>query len=380
MAYGISNTQIQMPDIVGGYAAGLDYGEKKAEQERRRPIVEQLEQLKLKQSEQAIKTGDQKMSLQDFSLKEAKRKQESADMADFGRGAAWAMNQPNPSSAWEQVLNQYQKEGKPVDQFRGRADLMPMVRDLNNPDYAKQQAIQNNLSSMVQTLPPEKRGGAQALAAASPQAFYKAYGDQLMAGDTSGQLDALISPLPEEQKKQVTAVYSADQNAGVKLASDLIKQQSKPKTEKKKTSTQEAATAFYDRMVNSDTELESIISDGYTPSSLDRYATGSAATNWMASKEGQQYWNAASEWIRSKLRKESGAAISDNEWDSEAKTYFPVANDSQEVIAQKKRLRKQAEKSMSKMAGISEPEIPAGFIDNGDGTFTMPNGIVVERE
>lgn len=367
-----------MPDFVGGYAAGRDYGEKKAEQERRRPIVEQLEQLKLKQSEQNIKAGEQKMTLQDFSLKEAERNRESQDMADFGKGAAWAMNQSNPDAAWNQVLDQYQKEGKPVDQFRGRPDLMPMVRDLNNPDYAKQQAIQQNLSSMLQTLPAGKRAGAQALASASPQAFYKAYGEQLMAGDTD--IESLVSPLPEKQKEQVRAIATADTDAAVKLATDLIKQKTKP--EKPKTEGEKKATGFLRRMENAEETADDVLGENYSPSSIDRFATGGTFTNFLASKEGQRYWNAASEWTRAKLRHESGAAIGIDEAREEARTYFPVAGDDKRTIEQKKELRKIAMESMGEQSGVKTEDvaIPEGFIDNGDGTFTMPGGTIVERE
>lgn len=49
--------------------------------------------------------------------------------------------------------------------------------------------------------------------------------------------------------------------------------------------------------------------------------------------------NNAAEFIRAKLRKESGAAISQSEWDTEYPLYFPVYGDSDEVIKNKERLR-----------------------------------------
>lgn len=68
--------------------------------------------------------------------------------------------------------------------------------------------------------------------------------------------------------------------------------------------------------------------------------------NMTQSPEYQKFVNGAQEWVRAKLRKESGAAISQSEWDSEFKTYFPQPGDGKDVIAQKAELRDTAVKSM----------------------------------
>lgn len=67
--------------------------------------------------------------------------------------------------------------------------------------------------------------------------------------------------------------------------------------------------------------------------------------------EQQQYKNAALAWIRAKLRKESGAAIGADEARQEYETYFPVVNDTPEVIAQKRRLRQSAMDEMRISSG-----------------------------
>lgn len=60
------------------------------------------------------------------------------------------------------------------------------------------------------------------------------------------------------------------------------------------------------------------------------------------SAEHTQYQNAADAWIRAKLRKESGAQISEAEREQEYATYFPMPGDPPEVVAQKRRLRAEA--------------------------------------
>lgn len=75
---------------------------------------------------------------------------------------------------------------------------------------------------------------------------------------------------------------------------------------------------------------------------------GDALVASSASPEEQQYLNASKEWIRAKLRKESGAVIGADEMKSEYETYFPLPTDSMEVITQKELLRKQATDAMIK--------------------------------
>jgi hypothetical protein len=80
---------------------------------------------------------------------------------------------------------------------------------------------------------------------------------------------------------------------------------------------------------------------------------GGATERIVQSAQTQQYKQAAEAWIRSKLRKESGAAIGKDEMDKEFITYFPQIGDSPAVIAQKETARKIATEAMKKSAGRS---------------------------
>jgi hypothetical protein len=84
-----------------------------------------------------------------------------------------------------------------------------------------------------------------------------------------------------------------------------------------------------------------------------------SAANAALSAEGQQYYQAASDWVRAKLRKESGAVISPGEMAQEIKTYFPVPGDTQATIEQKLRARQQAWTGMHNMAGRAQTQGPA---------------------
>lgn len=62
----------------------------------------------------------------------------------------------------------------------------------------------------------------------------------------------------------------------------------------------------------------------------------------------QRYQNAADEWIRAKLRRESGAVIGEEEMASEYRIYFPQLGDRAEVRNQKRELRKRATEALIK--------------------------------
>ena len=70
-----------------------------------------------------------------------------------------------------------------------------------------------------------------------------------------------------------------------------------------------------------------------------------------SSQSQQQYEQAKENFITAVLRKESGAVISDSEFDREDKKYFPQVNDNPKVIEQKRQARELAIKAMKVQAG-----------------------------
>jgi hypothetical protein len=78
-----------------------------------------------------------------------------------------------------------------------------------------------------------------------------------------------------------------------------------------------------------------------------------APVSWLQSSNGQQYGQAARQWIQSVLRDESGAAIGADEEASYFRTYFRQPGDSAAVIQQKQRARSAAESAMLQKVGTS---------------------------
>lgn len=126
----------------------------------------------------------------------------------------------------------------------------------------------------------------------------------------------------------------------------------------KLTEGQAAAQGYLGRMKAAEAAIQK---GGFKPGIQD-YAAGEflygtsgplkgVIANQIMSKGGQQYFQAIADWVRAKLRKESGAVIRPEEMASEIRTYFPMPNDPPEVVAQKAAARKQAEEQLSIMGG-----------------------------
>lgn len=78
---------------------------------------------------------------------------------------------------------------------------------------------------------------------------------------------------------------------------------------------------------------------------------GGFAERTFSTSAQQSFRTLAEDWIRAKLRKESGAAIGGKESDDEYRTYFPQPGDSKEVIQLKARRRAIAIENMKREAG-----------------------------
>jgi hypothetical protein len=73
--------------------------------------------------------------------------------------------------------------------------------------------------------------------------------------------------------------------------------------------------------------------------------------NWMQTKETQQYMQAKRDFVNAVLRKESGAVIGKDEFDSADKQYFPQPGDGPDVVRQKAEARRRAVEGIKLGAG-----------------------------
>ncbi len=107
------------------------------------------------------------------------------------------------------------------------------------------------------------------------------------------------------------------------------------------------ADTYYQRMRGATTDIEGMEDKGFNPTAGDSILEQFPGGNFLVGDEYQQYKATASEWIRAKLRKESGAAIPPEEMNSEFETYFFVPGDGQKTIKTKRELRRRAEQAMA---------------------------------
>lgn len=129
--------------------------------------------------------------------------------------------------------------------------------------------------------------------------------------------------------------------------------------EDKLTEGQALATGFYSRMSESNKILEKLEEKGAYPSWGTAAAgsipfIGDVAKNVAMRASGpevQQYQQAAENWVRANLRRESGAAIGVDEMAQEIRNYFPQPGDSPAVIKQKQQARQRVTDAMRIQAG-----------------------------
>lgn len=86
--------------------------------------------------------------------------------------------------------------------------------------------------------------------------------------------------------------------------------------------------------------------------------------NFMKSSERQSFEQAKENFITAVLRRESGAAISDSEFDREDKKYFPQPGDKPETVKQKSDSRNTAINNLYREANVSRPVLPGQIIES----------------
>ncbi len=110
------------------------------------------------------------------------------------------------------------------------------------------------------------------------------------------------------------------------------------KNYEKLTGDQTKSSTFATRMVRAEKNFDRLMGEGYDPSNLKDALSNNAGTvgNFFKSQKGRQYYQAAADWVRAKLRKESGAVIGPQEMLDEISTYFAIPGDDEVTIEQKR--------------------------------------------
>ena len=117
---------------------------------------------------------------------------------------------------------------------------------------------------------------------------------------------------------------------------------------------QSKAGVFRSQMVSASNELNNVYAKGFDPNSPVAQTQTSLAggmLNPITSSAAQQAKQAQNQWTEAYLRFKTGAGTNAHEIEANRKTYFPQFGDEPDVLAQKERMRTQAENDISIAAG-----------------------------
>jgi hypothetical protein len=181
-------------------------------------------------------------------------------------------------------------------------------------------------------------------------------GKQYQKAYESGSIDdeKATTGLGELARMEESAFARQESAADRKLSRELAQGEREQKR-LEGTEGQKLAAGFADRMVSAEAIIKQLPPQAL-PTEFTSLAGGVPVFGGYLQRkamtpEQQKYKQAADNWIRANLRKESGAVIGADEMQAEYETYFPQPGDSPEVIEQKAEARETTTNAMIKNAG-----------------------------
>ena len=156
-------------------------------------------------------------------------------------------------------------------------------------------------------------------------------------------------------KNQLTPYQKAELGlSGARLNLEQQKAAFEMQNGKPLNESQGKAAVFHSQMVGASNELNNLYSKGFNPNKPQSQATTSMAGgifNFLTPASAQQAKQAQNQWTEAYLRFKTGAGTNAHEIEANRKTYFPDLGDSPAVVAQKARMREQAQNDIAMAAG-----------------------------
>ena len=253
----------------------------------------------------------------------------------------------------DQALSQIGSDPQTFNQWKQQFALgAAKFVEMNKPTYQQQ-----NLGGTMQTLALPGLGGAPTVAASAPitqsadnratnetsRSNNQASVGATLAGQRSAAETARLGRVQADEHFKETGVRAAAKDAADRADGS------------KATEGERNASGYASRMTEATKLLDKFEKTGRGTYSTEIAAgvpfVGGAMRTAVSSSDQQQYRQAQEDWVRAKLRKESGASIATDEMDREISTYFPQPGEGSAVIEQKRRARAVATEGMSKAAG-----------------------------
>lgn len=157
----------------------------------------------------------------------------------------------------------------------------------------------------------------------------------------------------------------------------------------KLTEVEDKSRFFAANMADALGPMSTVLQQGYSPSRIDQAAAGPPASGWLgrtaaaltprssASPEGRTFYTEGRKVLASILRKESGAAITDDEWSSYGPIYLPWPGDQPADVERKMQVLYSMANNMAQSSGPAyrfwtPPTMPEAATDD-DGVIDLPS-------
>ena len=277
---------------------------------------------------EALAATSPEMALQLQELGAAQQEQqmelEAAEREEVGRigSLMTTSNKDNAKAVYERVVSRIRKEGDSEEDvgLPSRAQAKDMKPEELN---AALQDVGKQLSAYALGPQPEKAPLVQVGLPGAPP--FKTPAGYMLKDPTDPEKG--VKPIPGTELEQKVKVG-------------------------KFTESQSSSANYANRMVESGNRLDQLESEGVTSADpISAAARMLPGGQYIISEQQQELRALQDDWVRAKLRKESGAVIGEQEMTDERRTYFPQPGDKPKTIAAKRRLREEAQRGMVKQSG-----------------------------
>lgn len=309
----------------------------------------QIDKAKLQALEQDVRIKAEQHAL---NMTEAERKQEIADMQRQGRMVLAVPAEHWPDFARAHGYPEYADpalQAVVAMQLGVTVDTLLKFDERNAPPEADNKFIPQVGIVDMNNPNPELLAGQYQAPEAEPADEYGRY----VAEETAAGRQPLTRIEYAQAKKgggfQVTTADGTTVTYGTP--------NQKPNTESSR-----RAAGFLSRMKAAEGVLGEIEADGQpaTRSITSLLAAGTNLEGLLLSDQQGRILQAQRDWVRAKLRLESGAVIGDEEMAEEIRTYFPLPGEGPNIVEQKRRSRLEAERQLGIMAGADTSEPVTG--------------------
>jgi hypothetical protein len=156
---------------------------------------------------------------------------------------------------------------------------------------------------------------------------------RVASGGDSGQYTSVQQVVGPDGKPAMVVV---DRRAGTARPIDMPQGFEPNRPARPVTGAERQTLNYFNRMLEAERQARKVEETlGGGDLAAQQYAPG-WLENWLQSKEGQAYTQAQRTYTEARLRKESGAAIPPNEFETDRKTNFRIAGDAPDLLPQKR--------------------------------------------